>query len=80
MTESFESPFLDAAEAAQYLKLNPKTLHNLRWRGGGPPFRKHGGKAVYHIRALKDWSARREMETMEKPAPKPARKTGADHG
>jgi len=52
MTESFESPFLDAAEAAQYLKLNPKTLHNLRWRGGGPPFRKHGGKAVYHIRRL----------------------------
>lgn len=76
MKETFESPFLDAKEAAKYLKINPKTLHNLRWRGGGPPFRKHGGKAVYHIKALKEWSARREMETMEKAASM----TGAEHG
>ena len=75
MRERFESPFLDTEEAAHYLKLDPKTLHNFRWRGGGPPYRKHGGKAVYHVDSLLAWSARLEMESLE-----PTEKTGTDHG
>ena len=30
------SPFLNTVEAARLLKLKPKTLENMRWKGEGP--------------------------------------------
>ena len=56
MQENQTSPFYTSEEAAIYLRMNAKTLKNLRWRGNGPPYRKHGGKAIYHIDDLNRWS------------------------
>lgn len=51
-----KSPFLVTTEAADYLQLKKRTLENMRWRGQGPKFRKHGGRVCYHLDDLEDWS------------------------
>lgn len=50
------SPFLTAKQAAYFLGLQVKTLRNMRWKGKGPPFRRHGGHVRYHIDELEQWS------------------------
>ena len=56
MSRPSRSPFLTIAEAADYLRLKPHTLDNMRWRGTGPRFRKHGGRIFYHRDDVNDWS------------------------
>ncbi len=51
-----KSPFLITTEAAEYLQLKKRTLENMRWRGQGPKYRKHGGRVCYHVDDLEDWS------------------------
>ncbi|NNE40792.1 MAG: helix-turn-helix domain-containing protein [Marinicaulis sp.] len=53
---SRKSPFLITTEAADYLQLKKRTLENMRWRGQGPKFRKHGGRVCYHVDDLDTWS------------------------
>jgi predicted DNA-binding transcriptional regulator AlpA len=55
----YDSPFLTINEAARLLRVNRRTLDNLRWSGDGPPARRHGGRIVYHRRELLDWSEHR---------------------
>ena len=55
-----ESPFLNTQEAADYLRLDPRTLDNMRWRNNGPRYRKHGGKVFYHIDDINHWSSTRD--------------------
>ncbi|MCB1033599.1 MAG: helix-turn-helix domain-containing protein [Acidobacteria bacterium] len=50
------SPFLDTRSAARYLLLSPKTLEKHRILGGGPKFRKHGRRVLYHLDDLNAWS------------------------
>jgi len=50
------SPYMMTDEAASYLKLKKRTLDNMRWRGEGPRYRKHGGRVCYHVNDLEDWS------------------------
>ncbi len=52
-----ESPFLTVDEAAAYLRLTARALENFRQVGGGPLYRKHGGRVVYHRDELDEWSA-----------------------
>lgn len=54
------SPFMTVDEAAHFLKLTRKTLDNFRWAGGGPKYRKHGGRVLYHRDELDSWSRARE--------------------
>lgn len=57
MTEDTDSsPYLTVAEAAAYLRLNTRTLDNMRGRGVGPIYCKHGGRVVYHRDDLDTWS------------------------
>lgn len=59
-----ESPYLNTEEAAAYLRISVRALENYRLEGGGPPYRKHGGRVVYHKRDLDVWSrARRYTDT-----------------
>ena len=61
------SPFLNAEEAAMYLRVSVRSLEHYRSDGGGPAYRKHGGTIVYHLRDLDRWSAaRRYKSTSEK--------------
>lgn len=56
MEHAKTSPYLLPSEAAAYLRLEERTLNNMRWRGEGPNFRKHGGKVIYHSDDLDRWS------------------------
>lgn len=51
-----DAPFLTIAEAAELLKVNPRTLDNMRWKHTGPVFRRHGGRVVYCRKELLEWS------------------------
>jgi hypothetical protein len=50
------SPFLNTAQAAFYIGLNARTLEQMRWKGLGPRFRRHGRFIRYHIDDLDIWS------------------------
>jgi excisionase family DNA binding protein len=52
--------FLTIAEAAELLRVHRRTLDNMRWRGTGPVFRRHGGRIVYQRDELLAWSAERK--------------------
>jgi hypothetical protein len=56
--------YLTPAEAAVVVKLTARTLADLRWRGGGPPFRKLGpgpkARVRYRRGDLDDWMQQRD--------------------
>ncbi|MEQ8751210.1 MAG: helix-turn-helix domain-containing protein [Amphiplicatus sp.] len=54
--------FLSVAEAADYLGLKRSTLDHYRWVGGGPRYRKHGGRVKYLERDLEAWSESRQFQ------------------
>jgi hypothetical protein len=54
--------FLTIAEAAELLRIHRRTLDNMRWRGTGPTFRRHGGRIVYQRDELLAWSAERRAK------------------
>ncbi len=56
MKKPKRSPFYTTKEAARLLRVQPKTLMNMRWKGDGQEYRKHGGLILYHIRDLLKWS------------------------
>lgn len=50
------SPYFNVVQAANYLGLKRQTLDNFRWAGGGPKYRKHGGRVLYKRDELDAWS------------------------
>jgi hypothetical protein len=52
----YVSPFLDTAQAAEFLHLSPRTLEKHRWTGGGPRFRKFGSRVFYAVADLQIWA------------------------
>lgn len=61
-----DSPYKTVDEAAEYLRLNPRTLNNMRSAGRGPCFHKHGRRVLYHIDELAKWSGLTK-KTMKEP-------------
>lgn len=61
MEKQTKTPYRTSIQAAEYLCLKPKTLRNMRWRGQGPRYRKHGSKVVYHVDELDKWSEERGL-------------------
>ena len=59
--------FLTIAEAAELLRVHRRTLDNMRWRGTGPTFRRHGGRIVYQRDELIAWSAERKARNTRTP-------------
>ena len=66
MTDTiFNLPRLNSADAAKYLltqhgiKVEPSTLKQWAWRGGGPAFQKSGQRRLYPIDQLDAWAAKR---------------------
>lgn len=47
-----------APEAAKHLRLSPATLAKHRCYGTGPVYRKNGGRILYALSDLNDWSRR----------------------
>jgi hypothetical protein len=48
--------FLTTQEAAELLRLSPRTLEKQRVLGGGPRFRKFGARVVYATADLRAWA------------------------
>ena len=61
MTDDADNPFLTIDETAELLRVKRRTLDNLRSRGDGPPFRRHGGRIVYHRDDVLAWSEQRRV-------------------
>jgi predicted DNA-binding transcriptional regulator AlpA len=59
MTNEPDAPFLTIDETAHLLRIKRRTLDNLRWKGEGPPFRRHGGRILYHRDEVLEWSRQR---------------------
>lgn len=57
------SPYLNTAQAAEYLGLSPRTLEKLRVSGGSPPYRKHRNRVLYSREELTEWSEERRFES-----------------
>ncbi len=61
------SRYLSNDEAADFLKLSPRTLEKQRVIGGGPKFRKFGRRVVYAIEDLESWANARSCDTTSDP-------------
>jgi len=51
--------YLDNKQAADFLKISPRTLEKHRVKGGGPRFRKLGRRVVYAVADLEAWANER---------------------
>ena len=58
--------YLTNDEAAEYLRLSPRTLEKQRVIGGGPRF-KFGRRVMYAVADLDAWAADRSFETTSDP-------------
>lgn len=55
--------YFSNGEAAEFLRLSPRTLEKYRVTGGGPRFRKLGRRVVYSRSDLENWAARHVCDT-----------------
>jgi Helix-turn-helix domain len=51
-----KAALLTNIEAADYLRLSPRTLDRWRWAGRGPKFKKIGGAIRYALNDLNDFA------------------------
>ncbi|AQQ26196.1 DNA-binding protein [Burkholderia cenocepacia] len=59
--------YLTNDEAAEYLRLSPRTLEKQRVIGNGPKFRKFGRRVMYAVADLDAWADQRSYETTSDP-------------
>lgn len=59
--------YLTNDEAADYLRLSPRTLEKQRVLGGGPRFRKFGRRVMYAVADLDAWANEHSFETTSDP-------------
>jgi hypothetical protein len=65
-TEKIE--FLNEREAADWLRLKPRTLRQLRWRGGGPLFVRLSPRCIrYRTSDIRAWAAARSVANTAQP-------------
>lgn len=56
MAQNRKRNLLTTKEAAEWLRLRPHTLENMRWMLTGPRAVKHGGRVFYKREDLRSWS------------------------
>ena len=59
--------YLTNDEAADYLRLSPRTLEKQRVLGGGPRFRKFGRRVMYAVTDLDGWADQRGFGSTSDP-------------
>ncbi len=59
--------YLTNDEAAEFLRLSPRTLEKQRVIGGGPRFRKFGRRVMYAVADLEAWADARSFEMTSDP-------------
>lgn len=66
-TTAHPQRYLTNDEAADYLRLSPRTLEKQRVIGGGPRFRKFGRRVMYAVADLNAWADARSFEATSDP-------------
>ncbi len=61
--------FIDTRHAAAILGLSPRTLEKFRVHGGGPAYRKFGGRVLYALEDLDAWAALAVCTSTSDPSP-----------
>ena len=59
--------YLTNDEAAEHLRLSPRTLEKQRVIGGGPRFRKFGRRVMYAVADLDAWADARSFDATSDP-------------
>jgi hypothetical protein len=59
--------YLTNLEAADFLRLSPRTLEKQRVQGGGPRFRKFGRRVMYALADLEAWADARSFAMTSDP-------------
>ena len=59
--------YLTNDEAAEFLRLSPRTLEKQRVIGGGPRFRKFGRRVMYAVVDLEAWADSHSFEMTSDP-------------
>ena len=59
--------YLTNYEAAEFLRLSPRTLEKQRMLGGGPRYRKFGRRVLYAFEDLEAWSNARAFHMTADP-------------
>jgi hypothetical protein len=59
--------YLTNDEAADFLRLSPRTMEKQRVIGGGPRFRKFGRRVMYSVTDLEAWADARSFEATSDP-------------
>lgn len=57
-----ENPFLTVDEAADLLRLSPRSLEGFRYRGGGPRYSKAGRRVLYRRTDIEAWIERQARD------------------
>ena len=47
--------FMNVTQAAEFLRVSPRTMNNERWLNIGCPYYKYGGKILYDFDDLKEY-------------------------
>lgn len=55
--------YLTQPEAAEHLRLSPRTLERMRLEGNGPRFRRFGRRVVYATEDLRTWADARAFHS-----------------
>ncbi len=71
--------YLTNDEAANFLRLSPRTLEKQRVIGGGPRFRKFGRRVMYALADLEAWADARSFEATSDPDYAARRARAASH-
>lgn len=66
-TPAHPQRYLTNDEAADYLRLSPRTLEKQRVIGGGPKFRKFGRRVMYAVSDLDAWADARSFDATSDP-------------
>lgn len=66
---------LTAVQVAELLHLAVGTLANWRTRGGGPPYARIGGRALYRRGDVEDWIDLQTRASTSDPGPGPTGRT-----
>jgi hypothetical protein len=61
--------FIDTRHAAAILGLSARTLEKYRVNGGGPAYRKFGGRVLYALEDLDAWAALAVRTSTSDPGP-----------
>ena len=66
-SSDFWDSYIPERQASEFLSLTTRCLQGWRYRGGGPPYHRIGGRVRYTRRALAQWANQRQRASTSDP-------------